>query len=255
MSPVKDADPDAVSLDAAFAEAMGAPARPKEPAAPPEIDPDAPHGRDAEGAALAPHGYNKDGSIRKSAAGRKSKDEQARTTAPDKPGEAKPEAELAKPGEYVQDLAGTADGLWMAISMFGKAAPSIPVIGPKLPALKIQAQAAVWFATKDRMVAAVSLAAEHNAAAARFARKLKGGDATWMITCATLAMPLISLSGMVWAKDADAQLKQAEQPTLAELAARNEATLQSTIAEIIQQAKTAAEVETLVTVATLNEQS
>lgn len=235
--PVKEADPAARSLTEAFNEAMGAPPRPKEPPAPKPLDPDAPHGRGDDGEPLAPFGLNKDGSVRKSAAGRPSKDDQART-APPQPADAKAVAkdqpvQLAKPGQYAKQLSDTADGMWFAMSALGKAAPGIPFIGTKLvehqvPA-KIQAQAAVWYATKDRAVAAVSLAAEHSASAARFAAKLETGDFTWIITCLSLVAPIVSLSGMVWAKDADVQLKAAEQPSLAELSARNDKAMDEAI--------------------------
>lgn len=253
MSPVKEADPAAKSLDEAFAVAMQAPARPKEPPAPKEIDPDAPHGRDDDGKALAPFGWTQEGKPRRSAAGRKpGKDDQART-APAQPagkdGKGKPEPVLAAPGQYAKELSDTADGVWFAMSALGKAAPGIPLIGSYLTSrgydAKIQAQAAVWFATKDRAVAAVSLAAEHSASAARFAAKLKGGDVTWVITCVSLVAPILSLSGMVWAKDADAQLQAAGQPALAEMAEQNDKAMDQAVAmmtaQIAEQAEAAAQ--------------
>lgn len=56
---VKAADPDAINLDEAFREAMSAPAKPREVAAPPELDREAPHGRDDDGKPLAPFGWTK----------------------------------------------------------------------------------------------------------------------------------------------------------------------------------------------------
>src|SRR5215469_5558138 len=114
--PVKEADPNAKSLDDAFRTAMGAPAKPKEPPAPPLVDKEAPHGRDDDGNPLAPYGLNKDGSVRKSAAGRPAKDDQART-APAEPdpkdaGKSKDAVQLAEPGQYFKPLSETADGLW-----------------------------------------------------------------------------------------------------------------------------------------------
>lgn len=245
MSPVSEASPDAKSLDAAWESAMGAPARPKEPPPPPAVDPEAPHGRDHQGVPLQPYGLNKDGSVRKSAAGRPGKDDKPRTTAPAPgPGPGKPAAVLAEPGQYTQALADSADGVWLAMSALGKAAPDIPLIGKSLAGKgydqKIQAQAQVWYLTKDRAVAAVSLAAEHNAAAARFAARFEGGDITWMITCMSLVMPILSLSGMVWAKDADQQLAESKQPSLAELADRNEQDLAGAVRKMIAQAEAAA---------------
>lgn len=249
MSPVSQADPAAKSLDAAFAEAMGAPPKPKEPPPPKEIDPDAPHGYGDDGNPLEPYGRTKDGKIRKSAAGRPSKDDKPRTgpasSSPAASG-GKPDKEtagLARKGELFGPLSDAADGLWFGLSALGKAAPGIPFVGRLLPAEKIQAQAAVWFATKDRAAAAVSLAAEHSAAAARFARRFEGGDVTWMITCLSLVAPIVSLSGMVWAKDADEQLAAAGQPALAELVKRNEAAMDAAIVRMTAQAAQLAEQE------------
>ena len=241
--PVKDADPAARSLDDAFASAMGAPARPKDPPPPREVDPEAPHGRDEHGVPLEPHGRNKDGSIRKSAAGRPAKEDRARTAPPGSQppaGNNKPAEGLCQPGEFAKELSDTADTIWFGMSALAKAAPGIPVIGPKLPAERIQAQAAVWWMTKDRAVAAVSLAAEHNAAAARFARKLQGGDITWMITCLSLVAPIVSLSATIWSKDADKQLADGGQPSLAELAVKNDAAMDDAIRQMTAQAEAAA---------------
>jgi hypothetical protein len=88
MSPVKNADPEAKSLDDAFTAAMGVTARPREPAAPTDIDPDAPFGKDSAGAAIAPYGLTKDGKVRRSNAGRRSKDDMPRIGAPESPAEA-----------------------------------------------------------------------------------------------------------------------------------------------------------------------
>lgn len=238
--PIKAADPEAQSLEAAFAEAMGAPARPKEPPAPADLDPEAPHGRDAEGNPLTPYGRTKDGAVRKSAAGRRAKEDTARvndTPSPTGKGDDTPApAALAEPGQYAAELADTATAIWFGMSALGKAGPNIPLVGKLIPGPKIEAQAAIWFATMDRAVAAVSLAAEHNAAAARFARKLQGGDVTWMITCISLVAPIVSLSGLVWAKDADTQLQEAGQPTIAELAERNEKAMAEAINQLTAQA-------------------
>lgn len=236
---VKEADPAAKSLDEAFAEAMGAPARPKEPPPPKDDDPDAPHGRGEDGQPLAPFGLTRDGKVRKSAAGRPPKEDQARTGPASTDGSGKDQAAvvLAAPGQYLQPLSDTAESVWFGMSALAKVGPGLPLIGARLPAVRIQAQAAVWYATKDRAVAAVSLAAEHNASAARFAAKLEGGDITWMITCLSLVAPIVSLSGMVWSKDADAQLAAVEQPGLAELAAKNEKAMDNAIAQMTANAQ------------------
>ncbi len=84
---VPPASPDAVDLtgstarelDAEFARAMEGPSAPREPGAPPEVDPDAPHGRDDDGQPLAPYGLRNDGRPRLTAAGRPSRDSRSRT--------------------------------------------------------------------------------------------------------------------------------------------------------------------------------
>src|SRR6266568_4553308 len=68
---VAQADPRAQALDEAFAGAMGAAPKPKEPPAPPETDRDAPHGRGEDGEPLAPYGLTRDGRPKLSPAGRK----------------------------------------------------------------------------------------------------------------------------------------------------------------------------------------
>jgi hypothetical protein len=76
--PVKEADPRAQELDEAFAAAMSGPARPREAPPPPEVDRDAPHGRDEDGTPKAPYGLTRDGRPKLTAAGRKAKNDQPR---------------------------------------------------------------------------------------------------------------------------------------------------------------------------------
>jgi hypothetical protein len=70
------------ALDAEWQKAMEGPSLPREPGPPPEVDPDAPFGREDDGTAKAPYGLKVDGTPRRSAAGRRSdKDSQPRTAA------------------------------------------------------------------------------------------------------------------------------------------------------------------------------
>lgn len=218
--PVKEADPAAQSLDSAFAEAMGAPPKPREPAAPPEIDAEAPHGRGDDGKPLAPFGYTKEGKVRRSAAGRKSKDDQARTApaaVPAVPDRKDPVPAAGK--DYSRTLTETADGAWVAMTFAGRLPlAKIPLLA-KIPAgkgrtlatvldgaeVKLQAQAALLSQNKRGLVAAVNLAAQNNARARRLAEKLEGGDATWVILAAAMAGPFLLQTQALWSGKADAK--------------------------------------------------
>jgi hypothetical protein len=221
---VKAADPEAASLDAAFAGAMGKVPKPAEPPAPPEVDHDAPHGRGPDGEPLAPYGTNKDGSIRRSHAGRKAKnDPDAARTAPASPRDTP--AETAGPGrghDYTGALTETADAAWLVMSVTGKYGPEMPLIGKLIPARRLGAQAALFKAHSDGLVGAVQYAAQHNDAAARWAAKLEKGEVSWALMFGFMVMPFVVQSAALWQLKEDGdRLGGAEGPTLAELAERN----------------------------------
>jgi hypothetical protein len=213
--PVKEADPGARSLDAAFAEAMGAPAKPKEPGAPPEIDPEAPHGRDDAGAPLVPYGRTRDGKVRKSAAGRKSKDEEPRT-GPAQPDEPKTGTVVAEPKDYSGALSETGDSVWLALTVLGQLPlEKIPLIsripigkgvtlGSRLAGaeVRLQAQAAILDGNKAQLVAALNIAAQNNARARRLAEKLETGDITWVMMCGAMAAPFLVQTRQLWSDPA-----------------------------------------------------
>jgi len=259
--PVKEADPAAVSLDAAFATAMGAPAKPKEPAAPPETDPDAPHGRGEDGEPLAPFGLTKEGKPRRSTAGRKPKDDQARVS----PAAGQPPAGEVKTGtvvgkkDYSGALGETADSLWVALTVLGQLPlDKIPLIG-RIPAgkgvtlgsrlagaeVKLAAQAHILAEYKAPMVSALNLAAQNNARARRLAEKLETGDATWVLMCGALAAPVLVASRELWAGKLDtAALAEAnkaefgkwmEQLTEAMTAAAQQAGQETELAALVAQ--------------------
>lgn len=226
--PVKEADPAATSLDEAFAAAMGAPAKPKEPGAPPEIDPEAPHGRDDNGAPLTPYGLTKEGKVRRSAAGRKSRDDQPRT-APPSSAPAVPDGKKAAAAakDYSKALSETADGLWVLATFAGRMPLARLPLLAKIPAgkggktlatvldgaeVRLQAQAALLSENKPGLVAALNIAAENNPRARRLAEKLETGDVTWVIVAAALAGPFLLQTQALWAGKLDEK----------ELAAQNE---------------------------------
>ena len=232
--PVKAADPDAAPLDAAFAAAMGAAPKPKEPAAPPEIDPDAPHGRDDQGEPLAPYGLTKDGKVRRSAAGRRpAADDKPRTA----PAAAAPAASDGKPAaapkDYSGTLAETADGVWLCLTAAGQFGPRLPLLGKHLPGPKLAASAFVVHESRPRLVAAMALAAEHNTKARLWCERLDTGNATWLLAFAALALPVAGAMAAVW--QGDGELKKREMLPLAEMAGKNETLLDEYMASLGQQ--------------------
>lgn len=223
---VKEADPQAAELTDAFASAMGTPPKPAAPAAPPEVDHDAPHGRGPDGQPLAPYGTNKDGSIRRSHAGRKRKDDpDAARTAP-APAARETPAGAAGPGrghDYTGALTETADAAWLVMSVTGKYGPQMPLIGKLIPARRLGAQAALFKSHSDGLVGAVQYAAQHNDAAARWAAKLEKGEVSWALMFGFMVMPFVVQSAALWKLEDGEQLggPDAGGPTLVELADRN----------------------------------
>lgn len=237
---VPDADPDATRLDDAFAAAMDAPPKPREPKAPADVDPDAPHGRDPEsGEPLAPHGYTKAGRPRLSPAGRPAKDDKPRTgTAAAEPAAAAA-GPLAIRTDYTAGLTETADGAWFCLSGLGMAGGKLPLIGKMIPEAKLSAQAAVFRSEQSKLVAAVNIAAQHNAKAQAFAESCANGNATWVLMCAFMALPFLAASSAIW--QGDDALKAREMPSLAELGKHNEAELDKFMANLASQFEEAAD--------------
>lgn len=233
--PVKEADPGAQELTAAFGAAMGATPAPREPDAPPEIDPEAPHGRDEAGEPLAPYGHTKDGRVRKSAAGRRARD------ADDKPrtGNVVPPATGGTPAaagaevaehDYRPSLTELGDAGWIALSAIGIAGPAIPIVGKWIPTDKISAQAALLRFHKDNLVGAINIAAQHNGRAAAWAAKIESGQATWVIMAGFMIMPFVTHSAALW-KGAEA-MAEAGLPAAAELAQINAANVAAYMQEM-----------------------
>lgn len=236
--PVKEADPDAAQLETAFAEAMGAPPKPKEPAAPPEIDPAAPHGRGDDGEPLAPFGYTQDGLPRRSKAGRKPKDpDNAARTAPAAPAgqpEPKPDpAPAMEPKDFSAPLMDAGESLWFGGSVVATVGPKVPLLGRFVPGQKLSATMAVFDSERPRLAAALNEAAQHDTRARRLAEKLAAGDVGWALTCMFMVAPFTGAVAAIW--QGDKALAERELPSLAELAKRNEAALDEMMAKISQQ--------------------
>ena len=232
MSPVSAADPRAAELDQVFAEAMSGPSKPREAAPPPEIDRDAPHGRDDQGAPLAPFGINKDGSIRRSAAGRKPKDDQARTAPAEEPvieGSVVP-----PPADYSAGLMECAETFWLAGSVVAKVGPRLPLVGRLVPAQKLAATMTIFDSQRGALAAALNLAAQHDVRARKFAAKLAGSDASWVLTAALMLSPGLAAVAAVW--QGDTALAEQQLPGISELAARNNEGLERWFARITDQA-------------------
>src|SRR5258708_24779622 len=177
---VAQADPRAASVDEAFAEARGGAPKPKEPPAPPEVDRDAPHGRDENGEPLAPYGLTKDGRPKLSPAGRKPNADDKARLAKDSPGQpAKGQGTQLQlePHDFSGPLMDAGETIWFGGSIAAKLGPQIPVVGKFVPGRKLAATMAVFDAERPRLAAALNLAAQHDARARRLAERLATGDA------------------------------------------------------------------------------
>ena len=234
MSPVSAADPRAAELDQAFAEAMAGPSKPREAAAPPEIDRDAPHGRDDQGAPLAPYGTNKDGSIRRSAAGRKPKDDQARTAPAEEDHQPVIEGKaVPAPADYSAGLMDFGEAAWFGGSVIAKVGPRLPLLGRFVPGQKLAATMAVFDSQRPALAMALNLAAQHDMRARRLAAKLAEGEASWALTCMFMVAPFTSAVAAVW--QGDTALAEREMPALEVLVQANEDALDRMFARIASQ--------------------
>ena len=220
--PVKEAHPDAVRLDEAFAAAMDTPGKPREPGPPPEVDRDAPFGRSEDGEAIAPHGLTKDGKPKLSPAGRKPAEDRARVSAPQAPaGDAKGKAKADEPppsGKYTAAIAETLETIWLGGTVLGTVGPDLPVVGKLIPGFQVQAQSAVILTFKDNIAGALDICAQHNESARKLAEKCQGGDAGWALNAAFMMLPVVSASFQVWSKQERQYDKETGEPlpTLAE---------------------------------------
>jgi hypothetical protein len=237
MSPVKDADPAALGLDEAFNAAMGAPARPKEPAAPEDVDPEAPFGREEDGTPKAPFGMTKEGKPRRSAAGRRPKEDTPRTAAAaaapagtGAPSGAEPKAAH----DYSAALSEFGDAVWFGASALGKGGSAIPIVGKFIPERKVAAQAAVFQSYKPNLVKAVNLAAQHNAKAARWAASIETGEITWVMMVGFMVMPFVTMSAAIWKGD-EALARIDENLTVERLAEQNDVKLDKYLKDIGEQ--------------------
>lgn len=231
---VAAADPAARPIEDIFAEAMAGPHKPREVPSPPDVDHDAPFGRDEAGVPLAPHGTTRDGRPKLSPAGRKPRDARvapAPQDTPPAPGtQAGPDASLAA------GLTEFAQGAWFCLSAIGSAGPQLPLIGRMIPGDKLGAQAAVFHVHSPRLVAALTLAAEHSDQARRLARRLASGDATWAILAGMMVLPFVSQSAAVWRGGGTAGL-----PPVAELATANAKEVEAYMAQLAGQVDEARE--------------
>src|SRR5260370_41865439 len=128
---VAPAGPRAQALDEAFAGAMGAAPKPTEPPAPPEVDREAPHGRDENGEPLAPYGKTKDGRPKLSPAGRKPNVDDKARLAKDSP-DAKGQGTQRQLGPH--DFSGppkeAGATTWVGGSLVARPGPPTAPVGP-----------------------------------------------------------------------------------------------------------------------------
>lgn len=236
--PVKEADPRAAELEEAFATAMAGPSRPREAATPPEVDREAPHGRDADGQPLAPFGLTKDGRPRLSAAGRRPKDDQARIAPQTEAQNEKTPAE--PPADLLPGLMDATEGVWLGGTIVADVGPRLPLIGKLLfsekliSGRKLSATMAAFDQQRPALASALNEAAQHDARARRLALRLAAGDVSWILTVMTLTLPFASAVGAIW--QGDKALAEQGLPGLDELAARNEQAMERFMQRIAAQA-------------------
>lgn len=251
---IPDSDPRAAELDQQFAAAFSGPARPTaEAKTPADIDPEAPFGRAEDNTPIAPYGTTKDGRIRRSAGGRPAKGsgDHPRTAPPGDvaaaPQDAAGRSPKPEPRDWSDELDGLGDAVWFGLSAAATVAPNIPIIGRKIPAEKISAEAFILLETKPRIVAAVNLAAQHSARAARFCQGLEGGDTLWALTCMFMVVPVVSLGITVWKGD-EAELLADDLPSVKEMAAKNGEKMDLMLARINAQIAAATQAATAIVV-------
>jgi hypothetical protein len=228
--PVKDADPAAIELDAAFAAAMNGPAKPREAAPPPERDIEAPHGRDDDGNPLAPFGWTKAGKDgpsrpRLNSAGRRAKDDAPRTGTPppaDAKGKPKGAADPPPITDFSEPLGELADAVWMGLSGLSLLGPKIPVIGKKLSGEKIAAEGYIWRQNRAHLIKAAQITADHNVAARMRLAKLAEGNATWVLMAGFTLMPFVAQTAAVLQGD-DALKEMNPEASVKRLAELNKA--------------------------------
>jgi hypothetical protein len=249
-SSIREATPGAATVSSLFAEADAARASSasSEPAGtPPEIDPEAPHGRDETGEPLAPYGWTKpqrkDEKPRpKLAPGRPGKGDARLTDRPGPdgtPGKGKDQAskpEADREADYTGGLAAAHDAVWAGVTAVSKFGPRLPVVGRKVPGDKLGAVALIWHQNQAQLCGAVALAAKHNDAAARLAARFASDDVTWPIVCLGMVMPVAAAIGTVIA--GDKQLAAADLPSTAELRAANDAAMEQQIRETMEHFQT-----------------
>ena len=220
------------------AERMKGTVRP-EPPAPSEVDHEAPHGRDEQGNPIHKYPPNKDGSVRRSPAGRKPKDEQARTVEPgSQPAGGQPlEGTVLVPQDFSAGLMNAGDALWFGGSMIAKIGPKVPLFGRLVPGQKLSATMAVFNAHKPTLAAALNQAAQHDLRARKLAARLSEGEVGWQLTCMFMVAPFAATVGAVW--QGDEALAERELPELAELVKRNEAAMDEMLVKITAQMEAA----------------
>jgi hypothetical protein len=253
MATIPKADPNAVSLDDAFQQAMAGPSKPTgEPGSPPPVDVDAPFGRDASGKPIAKYGLTRAGKPRRTPGGSRGGGTPAgqRVVTVDVLGtESKAQAEGSKPPQpdkpkpapkdYSSDLSDFANAIWFgqtAIASLSGGLSKIPVVGKFIPSEdRMNAQAALFRTQTPQLVAAINMAAQNNAKARKFAESIAGGEATWVLMAGFLAMPFVAQTAFLW----QGTLEAHEMPSEHELAKHNQGLMSEFMASMSAQMEAA----------------
>ncbi len=247
---------DDADIQTAFERALAHDAQTSAPELPPPprrgatSDPEAPHGRDDSGAAIAPFGVNKKTgrpNVRAAGPGRpgrgdKSGEPRTRDATPadapkGKAGKAKPALE---PCDYAGPLMEASEAVWFGGSMLAKIGPQIPVLGKFIPGRKLAATCAVFDSERPRLCAALDLAAQHDQRARKLAEKMTAGEAGWALMCMFMVAPFTGAVAAVWqTTDKNDVLAERELPSMDKLVAANESALDAMLAKITAQMTTA----------------
>lgn len=250
---VGTADPGAIDLNEAFRQAMEQDPKPRSVASdPPDVDREAPFGRDDDGQPKAPYGLNKDGSIRRAAGGRGAADARARVGVvipPDKTkGDGKKggkgKAEPDHNADYSGPLMEACQAIWLGLTGLSMVGPGIPVVGKFLNGDKIGAEAAIFAEQTPAICRSLQIAAKHNAGAARFCAKLASGEVTWVAMAGFSIMPFfVQTSAVLRGDKALAEMDETGTVTLKALNEKNQADMKLFMESTMAQMQVLAEAE------------
>lgn len=243
-------DPNAIDLSEAFRQAMEADPKPRSVASdPPDVDREAPFGREDDGSPKTPYGVNKDGSVRRAAGGRGAADARARVGVVIPPDKTKDSKKGGKPepdmnADYSGPLMEACQAIWLGMTGLSMVGPGIPIVGRFLNEDKIGAEAAIFAAQTPAICKSLTIAAKHNAGAARFCAKLASGEVTWVAMAGFTLMPFfVQTSAVLRGDKALAEMDPSGETTLKALNEKNHSDMKLFMDQAMAQMQLLAEAE------------